>query len=94
MAVPFGFSIGDIVATTALVTKVISILADSSRVTLEYEEAIRTLQSLATSMQKVWAILTSSPLGATNKYDKALMNGLRYHTDTCQTILTKFLVKL
>ena len=92
MPAPFGFSVGDIVAVVALISKVVGVLRDSGRATVEYLETIERLQSLAISTQDAWQALTSSSIVALIPDDHALMKGLRFHLDKCHQVLTKFLV--
>jgi hypothetical protein len=92
MVVPFGVSIGDFVAVGTLAYNIAAALNDTRGAAAEYRSLIELLESLAAATQQITNFLSSSAACATLRIDQALANGLVFHAQSCQRLMTQFLV--
>lgn len=91
MAVPFGFSVGDVIAASILIKDVLKALDDTSGAAAEYQELCRELLALDRALLEVESLSRSCD---TSIELNALSHTVRRVVDQCKECIEAFLEKI
>lgn len=93
MAVPFGFSIGDIIAVGDLARRVAKALDESRGATAEIKSLCQLLFSLDRSLEVASAIFlySSRSTHSNSTIDTGPLNGMRHEVECCKRLMEEFL---
>ncbi|KAI8632768.1 hypothetical protein F5Y19DRAFT_462581 [Xylariaceae sp. FL1651] len=92
MAVPFGFSVGDIITVGTLVHNIIRAIDERKGAAADYQSCVSTLRSLYSCINTIKDSLKfTQNASKLELHEIAFINGLMYEMNTCRDLLNVFL---